>query len=228
MSEMERYLRATPAIDCDHPTIIEKAGSLIADKTNAADKAISLFYFVRDEVKYNMYVELDALEHYRASRTLDRKEGFCVQKAVLLAALARAAGIPSMLHLADIRNHLASEKAVEMLQTNVFTYHGYTEMYLNGNWVKATPAFDVETCRVNRWIPVEFDGKHDAILHPQSLDGKLHIKYIADHGTYDDLPLDDILTSFEKLYNLTATRESWSMLVAEEAARRKASGKSAA
>src|SRR4030042_5583851 len=125
MSEMERYLRPTSAIDCDHLTIIEKAKSLTADKTNAADKAISLFYFVRDEVKYNLYVELDALEHYRASRTLDRKEGFCVQKAVLLAALARAAGVPSMLHLADIRNHLASEKAVEILQTNVFTYHGY-------------------------------------------------------------------------------------------------------
>jgi hypothetical protein len=66
------------------------------------------------------------------------------------------------------------------------------------------------------------------MLHSHSIDGKLHIEYIADHGTYDDLPLDDILTSFEKLYNLTATREGWNMLVAEEAARRKASGKSAA
>jgi hypothetical protein len=228
MNETEKYLRPTPAIDCDHPTIIEKARSLTADKTNAAGKAVSLFYFVRDEVKYNMYVELDALEHYKASRTLDKKEGYCVQKAVLLAALARAVGIPARLHLADIRNHLASEKAVEMLKTNVFTYHGYTEMYLDDKWVKATPSFDLQTYQENRWRPVEFDGQHDAMLHSHSVDGKLHIEYIADHGTYDDLPLDDILTSFEKLYNLTATREGWHMLVAEEAARRKASGKSAA
>jgi len=228
MSEMEKYLRPTPAIDCDHPSIIEKARSLTADKDNAADKAISLFYFVRDEIKYNLWVNLDALEHYRASATLDRKEGFCIQKAVLLVALARAAGIPSKLHLADIRNHLASEKAVEMIGTNLFTYHGYTEMYLNDKWVKATPAFDLQTCQESRWIPVEFDGQHDAILHPRSVDGKPHIEYVLDRGPYDDLPIDEILNSFDKLYGLTAAREGWNKLVADEKARRMANQKSGA
>ena len=50
-------------------------------------------------------------------------------------------------------------------------------------------------CRKNRLVPVEFDGKHDALLHSHNLDGKLHIEYIEDHGSYDDLP-------FEKIINL--------------------------
>ncbi|MBM3165867.1 MAG: transglutaminase domain-containing protein [Chloroflexi bacterium] len=220
MKQMERFLMPTPAIDCDHPSIIEKARALTAGKDNNVDKAISLFYFVRDEIKYNMYVHLDALEHYRASTTLDRKEGFCIQKAVLLVALARASGIPARLHHADIRNHLASDKAVEVLRTNVFAYHGYTELYTGNKWAKATPAFDLQTCQENGWIPVEFDGQHDAILHPRSIDGKLHIEYITDYGTFDDLPINDILTSFDKFYNLATTLDGWNGLVAEEKARR--------
>jgi hypothetical protein len=220
MSEMEKYLRPTPAIDCDHPTIIERARSLTADKTNATDKAISLFYFVRDEISYNPYVALDALEHYRASRTLANKEGYCIQKSVLLVALARASDIPARLHHADIRNHLASEKMKQALGTNIFTYHGYTEMYLSGNWVKGTAVFDIQMCRENRLIPVEFDGHSNAVFHPQNLEGRPHIEYVIDHGTYDDLPIDEILSAFDKLYRLKATLDGWNGLVAEEKVRR--------
>ena len=131
MEDMERYLRSTSAIDCDHTLIVEKAESLTVNKRDTIDKAISLFYFVRDEIKYNMYVELHDSEHYRASRTLERKEGFCIQKSVLLVALARAVGIPARLHHADIRNHLASEKAKQAMGTNIFTYHGYVELFLD-------------------------------------------------------------------------------------------------
>jgi hypothetical protein len=122
-----------------------------------------------------------------------KKEGYCVQKAVLLVALARAAGIPAGIGFAKISNNILPESTLEQLGTNVFPFHGYAELYLGGKWVKATPAFDLKMCEKNRIIPVEFDGKSDATFHSHNKDGKLHIEYLADVGRgFDDLPLDTL------------------------------------
>ena len=192
MDPMKRYLRPTPTFDCDNESIKGKAQDLSAGQEKVADKAKSLFYFVRDEIKYNIYVLSDLPEYYRASRVLEVGEGFCIQKAVLLATLARAVGIPARLHLAAIRNHLMPDKLKELMGTNLFPSHGYAELYIEGKWVKATPAFDLKMCQQNGIIPVEFDGKNDAMFHSHDLDGKLHIEYIQDHGHFDDLPFDTI------------------------------------
>ena len=190
---MEKYLEPTPTIDSNSESIKQTAQDLTKGQEEVTDKAKSLFYFVRDEIKYNFYVPSDLPEYYRASRVLQIGEGFCIQKAVLLAALARAAGIPARLHLAAILNHLAPDKLRELMGTNVFPTHGYDELYIEGKWVKATPAFDLRMCQRNRIIPVEFDGKNDAILPSHNLDGNLHIEYVRDHGHYDDLPFDKII-----------------------------------
>ena len=193
MDPMKRYLRPTPTFDCDNESIKGKAKDLSAGQEKVADKAKSLFYFVRDEIKYNIYVLSDLPEYYRASRVLEVGEGFCIQKAVLLATLARAVGIPARLHLAAIRNHLMPDKLKELMGTNLFPSHGYAELYIEGKWVKATPAFDLKMCQKNRISPVEFDGKNDAMFHSHNLDGKLHIEYIQDRGHFDDLPFDTII-----------------------------------
>ena len=193
MGDMERYLRATFTIDCDNEFVKGKAQSLIKGQEEVVDKAKSLFYFVRDEIKYNLYVHSDRPEYFKASATLERGNGFCVQKAVLLAALARAVDIPSRLHIVAIRNHLVPPKVKQLTGTNLFPAHGYDELYIEGKWVKATAAFDVKMCQQNRLIPVEFDGKNDAMFHCQNMDGKLHIEYIKDYGDYDDLPFEMII-----------------------------------
>ncbi len=185
-----KYLRPTPVIDCDSVSIVAKTRDLTRGQDNTIGKAKSLFYFVRDEIKYNMYVSKSLREDFRASNTLSRGEGYCVQKAVLLVALARAAGIPAGLGFARLRNSLLPQRILKRLGTNIFPFHGYAELYLDGKWVKATPAFDFSMCQKNRIIPVEFDGKNDAMFHSHSQDGKLHIEYLADLGHYDDLPLD--------------------------------------
>jgi transglutaminase-like putative cysteine protease len=193
MNQNEKYLRPTPAIDCDNESIKRKAEELTEGKDNAAEKAKSLFYFVRDEIKYNLLVPSDKPECYRASRILETREGFCVQKAVLMAALARAVYIPARLHLAAIRNHLASDKLRGLMGGNVFPTHGYNELYIEDKWVKVAPTFDLKMCQQNRFIPVEFDGRHDAILPSHNLDGKPHIEYVEDRGIYDDLLFDTII-----------------------------------
>ncbi len=189
---LEEYLKPTTAIDCDHPSIKEKTQALAGNQESAADKAKSLFYFVRDEIKYDPYAPRYLLEHYLASKILESGRGYCVQKAVLLVALARAAGIPSRLRFANIRNHLQFGKLVAVMGTNLFVYHGYDELYIEGKWVKATPTFDLDMCQKERIIPVEFDGSRDALFHSHNKDGELHIEYISQHGHYPDLPLDEI------------------------------------
>ena len=193
MERMEPYLRATDTVDCGKDSIKEKAANLTRSADNVVEKAKRLFYFVRDEIKYNPYLFTNVFDEFKASRVLGIEAGFCIQKAVLLAALARASGIPARLRFANIRNHLLSKEVMKVHHTNLLPYHGYNELYINGRWVKATPTFDLKLCEQNRIIPVEFDGTNDATLHPRNRDGRLHIEYIQDHGHFDDLPFKQII-----------------------------------
>lgn len=198
---MEMYLKPTPVIDCNAPPVREKAQNLTADKENDVEKAKALFYFVRDEIKYNPYVLHNLAEHHKASVTLSREEGYCVQKAILLAALARGAAIPARLGFVDIRNHIVPQKLLELMHgNNLFVYHGYCELYIGQKWVKATPAFDLEMCQEHHIVPVEFDGKNHATFHRYNQEGKLHIEYVCDYGHYPDLPLEEMLKARVKVY----------------------------
>ena len=194
MPRMDEYLKCTYAVDCDSESIRQQAHELTAGVDTAAEKAVALFYFVRDGIRYNPYVPMFTLEDNRASTTLGRGEGYCVQKAVLLAALARAAGIPARLGFADIRNHILPRKMAQIMKgENLFVYHGYVSLYIDGRWVKATPAFDIEMCRRQRIVPVDFDGASDAQFHTHNRDGRLHIEYVRDHGYSDDLPWERMM-----------------------------------
>jgi len=131
-------------------------------------------------------------EHFRASNTLKRGKGYCVQKAVLLITMARAAGIPARLGLAKIRNHLLPQNLLDVLKTNIFPWHGYADLFLDRKWVKATPAFDLRMCEVNGFLSVEFDGRNNALLPAHDKQGRLHIEYLLDRGSFDNVPLPDI------------------------------------
>jgi len=166
---------------------------------NGRDKR--LFYFVRDRIKYSVSTGFTFstgfpnIEDYKASQTLMRGNGTCVQKAVLLAAMARAAEIPSRLCFAHIRNHLLSREILEVLNTNV-VIHGYAELYIEGSWVKVTPTFDADLCEKRGYIPVDFDGVNDATFHRYDRKGRLHIEYLKHYGCSSDLPFDWIKKVF--------------------------------
>jgi hypothetical protein len=197
---MEEYLKCTAIIDCDTESISERALSLVEGLETTREKAVALFYFVRDEIRFNPYAAGDLLEYNTASTVLERGHGFCYQKAIVLAAMARGIGIPARLGFADIRNHKLSEKFLEkMFGNNVLVYHGWAELYIDGKWVRATPAYDMDMCRENGFIPVDFDGVNDARLHHCAEDGSLHIEYIREHGHREDLPWDEILNARDVL-----------------------------
>jgi len=193
-------LKPTPAIDSDNRLIVEKAESLVGKHEKEHEKAIKLFYFVRDEIKYNAYIPYHLFDYHIASKTLKRGEGYCVSKAILLAALSRAMGIPARLRFVDIRNYLLPEEYKKLIGGNVLVYHCYTELYIEGKWIKLTPAFDLELCKKHHIKPAEFDGENDALLHRYTSDGKLHIEYIRDHGYYSDLPFEEMLNARIQVY----------------------------
>ncbi|MCJ7773859.1 MAG: transglutaminase family protein [Desulfobacterales bacterium] len=200
MENFEIYLNPTEVIDSDHPSIIDHALKSYGNAKDEISKACALFTVVRDDVVYDPQTPFYLKSHYQASNVLERGSGYCVSKACLLCALGRASGIPSRLGFADIRNHGASQEIVDLMGTNIFTFHGFVEFFLDGRWVKATPAFD-RTVYEKHHIPlVTFDGRNDAVLPSHNLNGNLYVEYIKYHGSFADFPLEDLLHSFTNIY----------------------------
>ncbi len=186
------------SVDSDHPAVIEFANR--AQGRDDREVAVALFYAVRDGFRYDPY-RLDLTpEGMRASAVLEKGYGWCVTKATLLAAACRARGIPARLGFADVRNHLSTARMREAMGTDVFIWHGYTEIRLDDTWLKATPAFNIELCDRFGLLPLEFNGREDSIYHPFDKAGNKHMEYIADRGTYNDVPLAQMIADFAALY----------------------------
>jgi transglutaminase-like putative cysteine protease len=155
---------------------------------------------VRDAVRYNPFLDFSDERVFRASDTLASGVGFCIGKAALLAASARAAGIPARVGFADVKNHLTTPRLAEHMGTDLFVYHGFSELWLEGRWVKATPAFNLALCRKFRVRPLEFDGREDSIFHPFDEDERRHMEYLRDRGSYADVPVAEIQRVFREAY----------------------------
>jgi len=163
-------------------------------------KAVRLYYKVRDDILYDPYSPFFLPEHYKASNIIKIKRSFCIPKAVLLCAVGRAIGIPARLRFADVKNHLSTKALLEYLGSDLFVYHGLTEFFLNGKWVKATPAFNSKLCTKFGIRPLEFDGMHDSVFQQHNIDKKEFMEYVTDHGAYADLPLEKILSAWRNEY----------------------------
>jgi transglutaminase-like putative cysteine protease len=198
--DFEPYLRPTWFIDCDTPSIRRRAEEVAAGATSDEERAVRLFYVVRDGIRYDPYSITRNPDDYRASTVFGQRAAYCIPKAVVLTALARAVGVPARLGFADVRNHLASEKLLARLGTDLFVFHGFTEFWLAGRWVKATPAFNIELCERFGVRPLEFDGRGDALFHEYSADGRRHMNYVAERGSFADLPFEKIMSAFDALY----------------------------
>jgi transglutaminase-like putative cysteine protease len=167
---------------------------------NDRERAISLYYAVRDEIRYNPFLDFSKSAAFKASAVLEAGEGFCIGKAALLAACGRAAGLETRVGFADVKNHLTSPRLAETMGTDLFVYHGFTEFRLDGKWVKCTPAFNLALCRRFRVKPLEWDGESDSIFHPFDEDERRHMEYLRDRGSFADVPVDEIQKAFREAY----------------------------
>ena len=200
MSEIQgNYLKCTRIIDYDSPSVGDKAQELTQGLRTDREKAVALYYFVRDNIRHNAYAPLYDLDRYKASSVLEAGNGVCQQKAILLTALARAAGVPARLGFVDVADNQLSENFKQMIGgVNVFPFHGFAELYVDGRWVHASPAYDIATCRRKGFVPVDFDGVNDAKDSRYTENGEPHIEHLQYHGPYDDFPWEELLDYYKK------------------------------
>jgi transglutaminase-like putative cysteine protease len=196
---MNEYLKPGRFVDSDHPAVIAFSKEHLKGEDDR-EKAVSLYYAVRDRIRYNPFQNFTLDDTYRASVCIEQGSGWCVPKAALLAACARAVGIPARVGYADVRNHVTSPELTAKMGTDLFVFHGYTELLLERSWVKATPAFNVSLCTRFRVKPLEFDGRTDSLFHPFDEDNRRHMEYVRERGTYGDVPADDIRRVFSETY----------------------------
>ena len=217
------YLQPTHYIDSDSEAIRAFVQKVLdnPDALSDTQKAVRLFYAVRDEIRYDPYAFSVHPEDYVASKIAGFKAAYCVPKAILLTACLRAAGIPAAVGFADVRNHLNSPKLAELMQSDLFIYHGYVQLWLGDKSFKVTPAFNSELCDRFGVKPLEFDGTADALFHEFDQQNRRHMEYVKDRGVYREVPMEQILSDFREFYPrlaaYAATRGGSGLQVKDEA-----------
>ncbi len=187
-------------IDSGHPAVVAYAREKTAGIDDPLKRSIALYRAIRDGIKYDPYLNYTDQANFRASSVLQAKKGFCVGKAALLAACCRAVGIPARVGYADVRNHMTSKRLHALTQSDVFCWHSYADLYLDGQWVKATPAFDAALCGRVGIPPLEFDGRTDSLFQACDPDGRRRMEYLSYRGNFADVPFKQILSDFRKFY----------------------------
>ena len=166
--DLALFLRPGQMVQSTDDAVVGFTRRAIGIETQAKEQVIRLYYAVRDQIRYDPYdIELST-EGLSARRNLETGIGWCISKAVLLAACCRSIGVPARLGYSDVRNHLSTQKLREKMGTDVFYWHGYTSIHLNGKWLKATPAFNLELCHKFQIRPLDFDGEKDSIYRRAS------------------------------------------------------------
>jgi len=198
--EHEAYLKAGECIDSGNADVRAFAEKAAAGAGDEVSQTVKLYYAVRDGVLYDPYYAGEERRYFRASDCLQAGRGFCIPKAALLAASARAVGIPARVGYADVKNHLSSPSLIELLGTDLFLWHSFAELYLEGQWVKATPAFNARLCQHFGVEPLEFDGRHDSLFQEYNHGGRRFMEYVTLRGSYADVPYAEIVADFKRVY----------------------------
>ncbi|KGE04669.1 transglutaminase-like domain-containing protein [Pseudohaliea rubra] len=200
-------LEPTWFLDSDSEPVRAWAAEAGGEGEDSVALAERLFYAVRDGIRYDPYRVSRDRTAYCASAIASADSNWCVPKSVLLAACARARGIPARLGFADVLNHLTSDKLSKRMGTDLFAWHGYAELWLDGRWVKLSTAFNRELCERFGVKALEFDPVQGALMHPYDARGRRHMEYVRERGSFDDLPLDAIFATFDEIYPALAAED---------------------
>ncbi|MDO8606231.1 MAG: transglutaminase family protein [Phaeospirillum sp.] len=185
-------------IQSDDPVIVAFARQAATGADDARDTAVRLYYAVRDGVLYDPYVRFNIPETYSAKDVLVKGSGFCVPKAALLTACARAVGLPARIGFADVRNHLATPKLLEVNGGDVLCWHAFAEIWLDDRWIKSTPAFNLKLCEKFGVHPLEWGGRTDSVFHPYDVQDRRHMEYVRERGSFTDVPYEQITATYRE------------------------------
>jgi len=194
------YLSATYYYDYEHPNIQEIIQPFLTDVLTPKEKAVQLYLKIRDGWRYNAGYISFKKENYKASHIVQKKDGHCIDKSIMLVTCLRGVGIPARIHLAKVKNHIAVERLIEKFGTNELTPHGMVNMLLDGEWLKASPAFNAELCAKCNVAPLDFDGTQDSIFQEYNNEGKEFMEYLEDYGHFEDFPFDFVTQNLLEHY----------------------------
>ncbi len=197
---MQKYLQPTEFLNFDDESVREFAARSSDGVKTDKEKAVKLYYAVRDGFQYNPNILDLRRTGLKASDLLKRNRGYCVEKAVLLAASVRAVGVPSRLSFYIVKNHVATDKLEKLLKKDYLVFHGAAEIFLDGKWLKTTPAFNKKLCDFLNVEPLEFDGTKDSIFQEFDKSGNVFMEYLHEYGAFDDLPYQLYLSELQKHY----------------------------
>jgi transglutaminase-like putative cysteine protease len=195
---MKEFLRETSFLNFNDPSFDEFTSAIDSSKSSK-EIALQLYFHVRDSFLYDPYhldLRQDAL---KASNVLRKKRAWCVEKATVLAACARKFNIPSRLGYSIVTNHIGSEKLVYYLRKNEIVFHGYVEMFLDNKWVKCTPSFDKNICRLMDVEPLNWDGEADSMFQEFKKEKK-YMEYVYFYGEFEDVPIELMNAEMKKHY----------------------------
>ncbi len=117
-------LASTPWMQSDHPRLIKAARPISVMKVSDTEKMRLLGVIAR-----SFLTRIDFAGHFSALEAMQRGAGDCTEDAVLLAALGRAAGIPTR-----VANGLVYSRERYHGVSNVFMPHSWTLAWIDGRW----------------------------------------------------------------------------------------------
>lgn len=198
MQNNKDFLSETYFLDYKNDGFKEFTAAIKPNQTKLAI-AVDLYYLVRDHFTYDPY-HLDLThEGLRASNTLKKKRAWCVEKATVLAACARLFDIPSRLGYSIVQNHIGVDKLTAILRREEIVFHGYVDLWINEKWVKCTPAFDENICRLSKVSTLEWNGTEDSLFQAYEGDNKF-MEYLHFYGEFADVPIELMNAEMKKYY----------------------------
>ncbi len=207
---LEDYLKPTKLCDCDNQEIIAKAKELTQNDKEPKEVALSIFHFVRDQIRFMM------CNFEKASETLKIGLGDCGTKTNLQIALLRSGNIPARCHIASLRKEcikgIVSESFYQVAPDEI-PNHTWCECYLSGKWVSCDTLFDkalVKTIYKNGIITkeeiptIDWNGENDLNTMTNWM--------IEDKGTLPSL--DELVLTVQKEFEeLPIDKDQVKMLV---------------
>jgi len=157
-SRVSAYLRPTPFLQSDHPSIKALAEKILNGETDAQRAAVKLKDWVYKEIAKEPTVSIP-----NALQVLQTRKGDCNEHTVLFNALARAAGIP------------AKTVVGVVYLRGAFYYHAWSEVWL-GQWISLDSVFNQFPADVTH---VKFlEGEIDRQIDILQLIGNLKIEVL--------------------------------------------------
>lgn len=206
-----QYLEPDFYMDFDRPEIAEKVAEITAGALNRTKAGIALFNFVRDRIVYNFAPDLEDASEMKASETLKRGNGFCTQKAILLAAVMRSIGIPSGIVFQDLRDYKLTHAYVNYLGSDILKMHGLTKIYVPDHWIRIDATLDAELVERNGYRLTQFDGEHEALFPATDRAGHPHFDVLREYGFSHTLEKD----KFDYYWNIFHQKDysKWKRIV---------------